>query len=333
MINRLVCPSCRIGQDKPNIIVRSNPMRNKKVPINPEMSVLFRDFARYFDLSLALNEEQRAGVHRVRYRVYCEEFGYEPAEVFSDRQEIDDFDQHSLHCLITHRETGMPAGCVRVVNVDHNSKMPMEVHCGDHLDPAFMEKFADRRETVCEISRLAVDGAFRRRRGESETRFGDTSTLHFSLREKRTFSLLAVVLFLSAAAVAELQKRNNCFAIMEPFLPAILKRSGIFVTKVGDEFNYRGRRAPYYKDIYQVVERMPDELRLCYQVVRDQYASMLDFQRENLSVLQAENQQKSTVAHRAYLAGGSSKDWQKSRVSTAFEATLAAVLSPKTNPA
>jgi N-acyl amino acid synthase of PEP-CTERM/exosortase system len=243
--------------------------------VKPEMSSLFMDFARYFDLSIATTEAQRADVYHVRYNVYCEEFGYEDAETFKDRMERDSFDAHSIHCLVVHRASKTPAGCVRLVTPGPGELMPMEEHCRDTLDRDFFDPFAARRCEIAEISRLAVDGRFRRRAGEKATRFGNTDTLHFAAREQRTFSLIAVSLFLAASAVADLMQRKDCFAIMEPFLPAILRRTGLFVKRVGGDFEYKGTRAPYYLQIDEAVRAAPDELRLCFEVVRAAFAEAM----------------------------------------------------------
>ncbi len=78
-------------------------------------SRLTESFMRYFDVVCATTEEQKRAVYGIRYNVYCAEFGYEPLENFPDRREHDEFDGASIHALITHRESGRPAGCVRVV--------------------------------------------------------------------------------------------------------------------------------------------------------------------------------------------------------------------------
>jgi N-acyl amino acid synthase of PEP-CTERM/exosortase system len=244
-------------------------------PIPPETSSLFMDFASYFDLSLALTPEQRASVYQVRYHVYCEEFGYEPVESFRNGQETDDYDDKSIHCLVTHRATNRPAGCVRLVLVEGEDHMPMEDHAGESIDAAFMSRFSDQRNSICEISRLAVDGDFRRRRGERETRFGATETFQFAEREKRTFPLIAVSLFLASAAAADILGRKHLFAIMEPFLPTILRRTGVQFHRVGEDFDFRGVRAPYYANIEDLVRDAPDELRLCFEVVKQQFAASM----------------------------------------------------------
>lgn len=242
---------------------------------NDENSSLFMEFAEYFELSLAITETELAEVYQVRYRVYCEEFGYESTEAFSDDQEVDEFDQQSMHCLVRHKLTGRVAGCVRLVMVAEDQLMPMEKHCEGSLDQDFMSTFQSQRNTVGEISRLAVDGDFRRRRGEKETRFGATDLPDFTPGEKRVFPLIAVSLFLASAAVADIMGRKNCFAIMEPFLPVILRRTGVPFKRIGKDFEFRGIRAPYYASLSGLVNNAPDELRLCFYAVREQFARQL----------------------------------------------------------
>lgn len=236
---------------------------------------MFFEFARYFELSLALTPEQRASVYQVRYRVYCEEFGYEPIDSFLNAQETDEFDDQSLHCLVTHKETGVPAGCVRLVLAEGDARLPMELHSGNAINAEFMRKFDKERDSICEISRLAVDGAFRRRRGEEATQFGAHDSFLFNDDERRTFPLIAVALFLACASVADILSRRNVFAIMEPFLPKILGRIGVNFERIGADFEFRGVRAPYYASIDNLVREVPDDLRLCYDAVKSQFMDVL----------------------------------------------------------
>jgi len=64
---------------------------------------LTENFQRYFSVDLATTQEQKNAVYHIRYRVYCDEFHYEPADRFPDEREFDVYDDNSLHCLITHR--------------------------------------------------------------------------------------------------------------------------------------------------------------------------------------------------------------------------------------
>lgn len=239
------------------------------------------DFVRYFDLTVANSNELRAKVYELRYRVYCEEFGYEPTGLFSNHQEMDEFDRQSVHCLVTHRGTGITAGCVRVVTVDGSELMPMESHADHSINQRIIKSFSGQRNTLCEVSRLAVDSEFRRRRGEWETRFGCTRIVSVSDRERRTYPLIAMFLFVAAAAVAVLINRKNCFAIMEPFLPKLLKRSGIHFQRIGEDFDFRGIRAPYYGNLDELIEQAPKDMRQSFFAVCDEFADLLPIVTEN----------------------------------------------------
>jgi len=238
-------------------------------------SSIVEDFQEYFDVELATTPEQMAKVYRIRYRVYCEEFGYEEAKSFPDGQESDEFDAHSVHCLVIHKLSGMPAACVRVVNVDDQTQMPMEKYCSNSLDDKLFGEKTANRKTICEFSRLAVDGAFRRRAGEQASRFGEISSMDCTKRELRTFSIIAIATFVSAFAVSDHISRHNAFAMMEPFLPRLLKRSGVVVSRVGEDVDYHGMRAPYFITTQSAVDGMPPELRELYDTIHQKFSREL----------------------------------------------------------
>ncbi|MFT6052236.1 MAG: N-acyl amino acid synthase of PEP-CTERM/exosortase system [Halioglobus sp.] len=232
-----------------------------------EKSSIVADFQEYFDVELATTPEQMAKVFHIRYRVYCEEFGYEEADAFPDHLETDQFDPQSIHCLINHRSSGIPAACVRIVEVDHKTLMPMEQFCHNSLDSNLFDQHAVNRASMCEFSRLAVDGAFRRRAGEHASRFGDFTSMDCTTREVRSFSLIAIAAFISAFAVSELIGRTEVFAMMEPFLPRLLRRSGVIVKRVGEDVDYHGIRAPYFIKSGDAVASIPPELQqLCHAI-------------------------------------------------------------------
>ena len=230
-------------------------------------------FQQYFAAELATSPEQKRDSYRIRYRVYCEEFQYESAENCAGRLEVDEFDEHSFHCLIRHRSTERAAACVRLVALDKNRLMPIEKHCLESISPEYRKILEGDRQQVCEISRLAVDGAFRRRLGESGTRYGKPDAVDVSRREQRTFSLIAVAAFLGAAALSDITGRRRTFAMMEPFLPRLLKRSGIKAHAAGSEVDYHGTRAAYFMSTEEAVAGMNPELLHLYQVIHKNLAS------------------------------------------------------------
>ncbi len=235
------------------------------------------NFDRYFSVSLVENEQMLREAQGIRYRVYCEEFGYENPEDSPDQLEVDEYDAHSVHALVMHRETGRAAGCVRMVPAQltpADYQLPFEKFCGESVDKAFVESLSLDRSTVCEISRLAVDGAFRRRGPQERlTRFGHVEQIDFTAQERRTLPLIAVSAYLAATAITEHTGYTNVFAMMEPFLPRLMGRSGIHFERAGEDIEYHGNRAPYFITTQSALTTMNTHLRELYDVIRDELYS------------------------------------------------------------
>ena len=236
-------------------------------------SALARKFFRYFSVRLADTQDLRDEVYRIRYQVYCQEFGYEPAENFPEEKEYDEFDMRSTHCLVYHKDSGHSVGCVRLVPTDPSDPqafLPFERHCGPTLTPKHRETMHKlSRLTFCEISRVAVLRTFRRRAKESATQYGAVAEAVFSESEKRVFPYIAISLFLAATVLTELTERRNVFAMMEPTLPRLLKRVGIVFEQVGSMMDYHGQRAPYFITTDSALKSMVPEFRGLYEIIRE----------------------------------------------------------------
>lgn len=246
--------------------------------VEPRKAV--EDFAQYFKIDFANTEQLKQQVYGVRYRVYCEEFNYEATDLFPDKQEKDEYDDISMHCLITHISSGKSAGCVRLVPALEGRPdflLPFEEYCDDSIDKEFLKHLNLVRGKECELSRLAVDGLFRRRPGEKITRFGSWSSFDVSDNEQRTFPLIAVAAFVAAIALTDLCGRNSVFAMMEPFLPRLLKRSGIQFVRSGQDIDYHGIRALYFLDA-RSAESVSEDLKPLYFWIKQQLKSGYDAQ-------------------------------------------------------
>jgi N-acyl amino acid synthase of PEP-CTERM/exosortase system len=233
------------------------------------MSLIER-FRQYFSIQLARTPEEKARVYAIRYRVYCEQFGYEPAERFPTREEFDEFDDHSFHCLVVHQRTGWPAACARLVPARGETAvdpLPIEQVFEGRLDTPLIEGFDLDRSEVCEISRLAVDKAFRRRAGERSSRHGAPDAALYAPHERSTFPFVCMSAFLGATALTEITGRTSVFAMMEPFLARMLARSGIHFHRVGDDIDYHGVRAPYFITTQSALESMTPDTRVMYRSI------------------------------------------------------------------
>ena len=131
-----------------------------------EASYISSHFSTYLTPRIADDDNLRNEVYKIRHNVYCEELGFEPIK--KSGLELDEFDAFSMHCLIQHVSSKNYAGTVRIVRpTKPEQQLPIEKYClnsitHDELNPA---NFA--REDVCEVSRLAVPKAFRRRNMDS----------------------------------------------------------------------------------------------------------------------------------------------------------------------
>lgn len=230
-------------------------------------SSLVAQFHEFFSVHLVSDQALRDQVYQVRYRVYCEEFGYESVDAFPDKKEQDDFDVHASHCLIIHKSSGYPAGCVRLIPAetkDASIELPMEKYCNGSLNSEAFDQINENRERLCEISRLAVDRLFRKRRSEGTSPLGNIDGLKFNEGEKRLFPMIAVSAFLATTALTELTGKTRVIAMMEPFLPRLLERSGLYFSKVGESVDYHGMRAPYYIETQSALQTMKPTLKLLY---------------------------------------------------------------------
>jgi len=192
-----------------------------------------RHFTHLLPPRLACEPAERDEVFALRHGVYCEELGFEPER--EDRRESDVFDARALH-----------------------ERLPMEVHCSEALADATIRPDHFPRESVCEISRLAVPARFRRR---ATDRFagaanGGIDTRRYSSSELRCFPWIAIALYFSAAALSRQTGRRHVFVMVEPRLARAMHFVGIAFQQIGPAIEFHGQRAPYYIDR----ERLPGGL-------------------------------------------------------------------------
>ena len=212
-------------------------------------SPLVDTFERYFDVSFCDTEALLLETQRLRYEVYCREFGFEREEDCPGGLETDSFDAQALHCLIRHRVSAEIAGCVRLVHLADGSRqtrLPVATYCNAALEGADPHPNDLPADEVCEISRLAVSAGFRRRLSEQETQLGNIDATDVDAANARSFPLLAVALFMAARFMMLHCARPHVFTTMEPRLARMLERTGLHFRRLGPVVDYHGRRAAYY---------------------------------------------------------------------------------------
>ncbi len=200
-------------------------------------------FVSNYRIRLANSPELRNEAFRLRYKVYCEEQSFEPADKFVNRMESDSFDCHSDHFLIQELGTYRYVGTVRLVHSSANGgrkEIPIGKYCShafyepDHLAELAYGSYA-------EISRLAVTSCSRI--NLLDTLSGKQS---HSQAGRLSYSVASVALAYCALARFQLSEElEKAYTMMEPRLAVLLSRMGIKFTRVGRPIEYHGVRAPY----------------------------------------------------------------------------------------
>lgn len=243
---------------------------------------LAQNFQQYFQVVFAANQQLREESFRIRHAVYCEELGWEPVK--DERMEVDECDDYSFALLLLHKRTGHYAGTARIVISPPDEptlQLPFEKHVLDKINTNIIDFDALTRGSFSEISRLAVPEAFRRRLGEQNVPFvvNDISPASdaFSEEERRNFPNIAIGLYLSVIAFADLCNHDTVYVVVEPRLKRRLERLGFLFEQVGEELEYHGTRALYYLPRTKFIAHLNPEIRELYDLLRKQLEQQMYF--------------------------------------------------------
>jgi N-acyl amino acid synthase of PEP-CTERM/exosortase system len=163
-------------------------------------------------------------------------------------------------------------GCVRLVlarpgNLQH--PLPFEETCTEALDRSIIDPAALPRERLAEVSRLAIVGEYRRRRGEERTP-GTLEDSSFGTPDQPRFPYLLVGLYMAVFALAERHGLETLFLLVEPRLARHLNHVGIRNEQIGRGAEHRGLRVPAMMDVAYVIGHLNPRLRSIFEVVREE---------------------------------------------------------------
>ena len=225
-------------------------------------------FNQFFELTPALDEASLDQVYRIRHDVYCRDLGWEP--VREDGRETDEFDRHSFHCLLRRRGTGEPVGCTRLIlprPEDPAYPLPFEDSCREVLDRSLADPARLPRNTLGEVSRLAVLSSYRQRKGESGSAVSVNDDDFGGIGPRTRFPFVPVSLYLGAAAIARRFGIEHVFVLTEPRLANHFNRIGFDIRAVGGAIEHRGTRVPSLLSSSKVVAGLRPMIRPMYEVI------------------------------------------------------------------
>lgn len=183
-------------------------------------------------------------VYRLRYKVYCDEWGFENPEDHPGHVEIDEFDPHSSHFAVIREDNDEMIGTTRII-FSSDLGFPLEGHVV--LDQGALDGI--ERSLIGEVSRLAVSKDYRRRYVDKvmfEFKEYDEEYENYTSAERRKVDQ-EIVLNLYSCIYRECADRNltHLIAVMADGLYLLLKRLGIIFKQIGASVDYHGPRTPY----------------------------------------------------------------------------------------
>jgi N-acyl amino acid synthase of PEP-CTERM/exosortase system len=228
-------------------------------------------FKKYFEVATAFDETGRNEVFGIRHEVYCEELGFEP--VRPDRMETDEYDRHSLHCLMrTSTEPVNLVGCNRLVVArpeEPDYPLPFERTCAATLDRSIIDPARLPRGSIAEVSRLAVRHHYRRRKGETKSALA-LSDDDFGTKDQPRFPYIPIGLYLAIVALAKREGVETLFVLTEPRLADHFSKLGVKITQIGGPVEHRGIRVPSMMDVNAIVKNLRFFVKPIWRVINEQ---------------------------------------------------------------
>ena len=230
-------------------------------------------YRQYFEMLPALEAERINDVHFIRHDVYARELGFEA--VRPDQRETDKYDRHAVHCLVRTVNTPVRlAGCARVVltdPLDRQSPLPFEVYCKNSIDRSIIDPSKLPRDKIAEISRVAVMGEFRRRKGE-QGHEAPVADQDFGDDKQPRFPYIPISLYFAAVQMAQRAGVEYLFTLTEPRLAQHFGKLGVNVITIGEAVEHRGLRVPSMLEASKIYGSLRSLVRPLWHAVEEQMA-------------------------------------------------------------
>ncbi len=233
----------------------------------PDTLDLGNVFKQYFEIVPAFSDALKDEVYRVRHQVYCEDLEFELMR--PDRRETDEYDPYSLHLLMRSVQTNTFIGCTRIVRPrpdDPYHPLPFEITCVDTLDRSIIDPAKLPRQSIAEVSRLAVIARYRRRKGESKKTVG-TSDEDFGTLKFPRFPYISVGLYLATTELARLNGIDTLFVLTEERLASHFGKLGVKVQSIGSPIEHHGTRTPSMMSVNGIINDIRSIIRPLYHTI------------------------------------------------------------------
>ena len=228
------------------------------------------------------DEKDLDEIYRLRYKVFCYEWGFEKPDDYPDERVTDVYDKHSLHFAVRGDREKIVGAVSLILNSPEG--FPAEKYCELDINTSDLP-----RNSIAEVSRLVVHRDYRRR-AEDKYIYGpdeerrSIGSFHYpaSYQPPNNFSRRAddryrgraprrqiepytdrrrrheVVFSLYRAMYQESRRRqiSHWYSIMTKGIVILLQKFGFSFEAIGDPVDFRGIRTPYLA----VIEKMEQDL-------------------------------------------------------------------------
>ncbi|MEO7558962.1 MAG: PEP-CTERM/exosortase system-associated acyltransferase [Nitrosospira sp.] len=233
----------------------------------PKIFNLGNAFKQYFEIVPAYSEALKDEVYRVRHQVYCEDLKFE--RVRPDRREIDEHDANSLHLLIRNVKTKEFIGCTRIVRTEPENphySLPFEIACANALDLSIVDPAKLPRQSIAEVSRLAVIARYRRRKGEATKTVG-ISDEDFGTPDLPRFPYIPIGLYIGTIELARLNGIDTLFVLTEERQATHFSKLGVKLQIIGSPVEHHGKRIPSMMSVSGIIHNMRSIFRPLYRTI------------------------------------------------------------------
>lgn len=179
------------------------------------------------------SENELRDIYRLRYKVYCEEKGFERPEDHPRGIESDEYDKNSRHFMAASESHVI--GTARLI-LSSGKEFPVEKNCRIETDLSGLD-----RSRLGEISRLAVSKEYCRARN-------DNRDMAFARRRQMIVFGLYKLIYVESKKMGF----THWIAVMSDGLHQLLAKIGIIFTPIGPAVDYHGVRTPYLGSIEEI---------------------------------------------------------------------------------
>ncbi len=227
-----------------------------------------------------LDEQELKNIYRLRYNVYCYEWGFEKPENHPNEVVTDVYDNNALHFAV--KDDMKIVGAISLI-LNSSEGFPTEKYCELNLNRDELSS-----ESVAEISRLVIHRNYRRRsedqyiygpdeerrsigsynyssnysnngnlrRADDKYRHRGARRLNESFSERRRRHEIIINLYKAIYQESKRRHITHWYAVMTKGIVMLLDKFSFKFEAIGDPVDYHGIRTPYLGCIEKIEQEM-----------------------------------------------------------------------------